>query len=347
MRLRSSKLVYVLLVMAAVHFASVACEAVQKKQSGHGLEPVIVLGDGESREIEFTEKRARIYIPVTIPPGRTGWFFIDTGISRSPVLRSDLAAAMGLEKYKDRKAMNIGKKFDTESWRVKEVRMGGGRYDDFFVQTYKGYDETLSNESRATGLDVIGILSVKFLEAFLTRIDYDSGLVSFDSVPAENPCTTSCGDAGDTFCIPFSYTQSERNILVEVRFNDLPTPVAIALNTGAPYTSVSKEILDRLGEERSGQIGFSGETRKREVGAVGGGKKFREEWVRMKSFSVGDARLEPFRLNMMAGTTLSEQRLNGLLGMNFLRNFNVTLDLKHKCLILEKNANYHRYGSRR
>ncbi|MFC1889140.1 tetratricopeptide repeat protein [Thermodesulfobacteriota bacterium] len=347
MRPWSRKLAMALAVLATIHFTLVECEAARKKKSGSKLEPVIIFGDGESNAIEFVE-RGLIFIAVTIPPGKTGYFMVDTGWSGSGAMRSDLVKAMGLEKYKNRKVMDVGKTFTATSWRVKEVRFGGNRYDDLFAQTYKGYDKTLARESEKLGSDVLGILSIKFMQKFLTRIDFDSGLISFEPIPEKDLCSSACNDevrelGEHPSCIRFTYIPSRQNIRIETYFNDLPYPIVLALDTGATHTPITEEILIRLGKEISGEIGFQGETEKMYVGAAGGVRKFKEEEVEVDSISVGEARLENFELDMLTGTTISKMRFSGLLGMDFLRNFNISLDLEHKCLVLAKNANYYKY----
>ena len=53
----------------------------------------------EPGQIEvFVDDSSRPGVPLpAIPPGETGFFFIDTGFSGSSVLRSDLVKAMGLD----------------------------------------------------------------------------------------------------------------------------------------------------------------------------------------------------------------------------------------------------------
>jgi len=323
----------------------------QQEKIQEKLESVIIFGDGESKSLEFVEKQDHIYIPVTIPPLEPKYFMIDTGWSGSSALRSDIVKSMGLKKFKKRKGYDIGGKVTFVSWRVKEVRLGGQPYDNFFVTTCDGFDRTLRSCSKGAEIEIIGILSVRFMEKFFTRIDFDADLITFDSDIPEQPACRTAGTGGDrtgapsTFSIPFSYVTD--TIRAEMCFNDLPYIVTLALDTGAGETIITEEILKNLGDKVTREIGFSGETEKRRTFGAADVHKFEEEEIRVASISLGKAKMLDFPLTMMSGMALRKVTphawTDGLLGITFLRNFNMGLDLENKCLTLEKNANYYVY----
>ena len=329
---------------------SAGCAAPSRLERVQGkLEPIIIFGDGESNSIEFVEKENHIYLQVTIPPLEPKYFLVDTGWGASSALRSDIVEAMGLEKYKERKYRDLTGKVKTTSWKVDEVRLGGLGYDKFFVLTSKGQDKSLGGFSKGAGIEVIGILSVRFMEKFITGIDFDAGLIHFDpDVSGQSPCGAARSgeeQAPDpsVFVTPFSFINWA--IRAETRFNDLPLIVPLSLDTGSDGTMITKRILENLGEEVGSELGFKGKTKKSRHIVAAHTSVFKSEEIRVASIAMGGAKLLDFPLTMTAGTSLGRGVLttDGLLGMDFLRNFNMRLDLKNKCVALEKNANYHVY----
>ncbi len=339
-----------ILLILIVSFLSAGCAAPSRQEKvQEKLEPVIIFGDGESDSIEFVEKKNHIYIPVTIPPLEPKYFLVDTGWGGSSALRSDIVEAMGLEKYKERKYRDLAGKVKTTSWKVDEVRLGGQDYDKFFVLTSKGQDKSLGGFSKGVGVEVIGILSVRFMEKFITGIDFDAGLIHFDpDVSGQSPCGGARSgeeQAPDPSVFVASFSLVNWAIRAETRFNDLPLIVTLSFDTGSDGTMITKRILENLGEEVGSELGFKGKTKKSRHIVAAHTSTFKSEEIRVASIAMGGAKLLDFPLTMTAGTSLGKGVLttDGLLGMDFLRNFNMRLDLKNKCVALEKNANYYVY----
>ena len=326
------------------------CAAPRQATPATTVEPLLIFGDGESASFDFIESGGTLFIPVTLPALGRKYFLLDTGWGGPSALRSDIVKAMGAEKVKVRKGYDVGGKITLVTWKVKEARIAGRRYAPFPVATCEGFDRLLRSLSWTRDgetHEVVGVLSIRVMEKFFVEIDLDAGRVTFDpEIPEQGSCRAprSGIDGGDpaTIFIPFSYIAG--TIRAETRLNDLPFLLTLKLDTGSTVTMIIEEILRNLGEETAGALGFSGETEESRWLAAADVRTFRGEDVRLASISVGEARLEDFPFTMTAGTTLRKRNPNrwtdGILGMDFLRHFNIRLDLKNQCIALERNRNY-------
>ena len=116
-------------------------------------------------------------------------------------------------------------------------------------------------------------------------------------------------------------------LLVPVRINGAG-PYDFVLDTGATLTCVDAALADSLGlAEASGRLGVG-------AGIQGGPGSMR--LVQIDSFSIGDARAEGL---MGCALDLAQIRsmgieIRGLVGLNFLTSFRVTLDFAADRLIL-------------
>ncbi len=104
-------------------------------------------------------------------------------------------------------------------------------------------------------------------------------------------------------------------------------PFDLILDTGATYTCVSESLAQRLDlPQRRLGVGIG-------VGVGGAGQV---RMVQMDSLRVGDAAVETVPACVLELTALRAiaSDVEGLLGLNFLRNYHVTLDFERNVLIL-------------
>lgn len=139
--------------------------------------------------------------------------------------------------------------------------------------------------------------------------------------------TTVATDTGETG-VPIRLAgPGEIALLVPVRING-GEPFDFVLDTGATLTCVDQALADSLGlPEARGTMG---------VGAGVGGATGSMALVEIDSLSVGDARAEA-----LTGCVLDLEQFrsmgleaHGLLGLNFLTSFRVTLDFEASRLTL-------------
>ncbi len=113
-------------------------------------------------------------------------------------------------------------------------------------------------------------------------------------------------------------------VLVSVKING-SGPITLILDTGADRTLVAPEALQRLGiSTENGPRGIlKGITGSSDVDAV---------WV--KSVEVGEARVGPLLIIAYDGEL---KNADGLLGRDFLAQFNVTIDSRERVVTLAPN----------
>lgn len=137
----------------------------------------------------------------------------------------------------------------------------------------------------------------------------------------EAPADTAAGEIG--------FRMAGRNaaaILVPVHING-EGPFDFVLDTGATLTCIERETAARLAlPEQRGALGVG-------VGIGGGG---RVDLVRVDSLRVGEARavgMTACVLDLQQFAAIGTP-IDGLLGLNFLRSFRMTLDFERNVLFL-------------
>jgi hypothetical protein len=126
--------------------------------------------------------------------------------------------------------------------------------------------------------------------------------------------------------IPYNpYEGSSRRIIIPVRFNDSVT-ANMALDTGAPGLVISTQLAEKLGlfEKDTGLL-------LTQAGGIGGSTPAMRTVI--DSIQVGDARDTFIPATITAKLTAA---FEGLVGMDFMSNFSVTIDTQGRKLVLEE-----------
>jgi hypothetical protein len=115
-------------------------------------------------------------------------------------------------------------------------------------------------------------------------------------------------------------------LIVPVHMNG-EGPFDFVLDTGATYTCVSPDLSDQLGlEEQQGQIGYGAG-----IGGSGQIQLMRADSVRLGAAQAFDMTVCVVMLDQLEATGLS---IDGLLGLNFLKEFRMTLDFERQVVRL-------------
>jgi hypothetical protein len=140
------------------------------------------------------------------------------------------------------------------------------------------------------------------------------------SLPLSSPVpSTSTGDSGaSTITVPV--LMNGASVIVPVMFNGT-LRANLALDTGATITVVSRRIASNLALSTLG-VG--------KVGTVSG--VITVPLVRLRSLKVGDAQVYDLVVSVHDFST--DPRVEGLLGLDFLKHFHVSLDARRNLLIL-------------
>ncbi|HEX2190407.1 MAG TPA: retropepsin-like aspartic protease [Longimicrobiaceae bacterium] len=139
----------------------------------------------------------------------------------------------------------------------------------------------------------------------------------------EAPADSAAGETAFRLAGP-----TEAAIIVPVHVNG-QGPFDFVLDTGATFTCVDRELSQRLGlPERRGAVGLGA--------GIGGSGQIR--LVRVDSLRVGAARAEDLtgcEVDLRHAAQVGIEA-DGLLGLNFLRPFRVTLDFERGVLVLQE-----------
>jgi hypothetical protein len=171
----------------------------------------------------------------------------------------------------------------------------------------------LARVGAAIGARVDGDLGFNFMKDFRVTVDYERQVVRF--APASE---ASRADGVPAHSVPFRLAAAKPLIVVPARANG-EGPFSFALDTGASRSFLSPELARRLGvatvEERA---------------ATGAGGAVRVSAGRLTSLAVGGASVRDHAIAvgdfLPAIGTAAGAELDGIIGYNFLREFQVTID---------------------
>lgn len=114
---------------------------------------------------------------------------------------------------------------------------------------------------------------------------------------------------------------------LSVRVNDLPFDALFLLDTGATTTIVTPLFARRI------ELVVPDDARHEEL-TVFGGRKVRMPLIRVARVAVGAARVDDLEIGVYDGFP-NARVIDGVLGLDFLRRFRVTVDTTNRVLRLE------------
>ena len=152
------------------------------------------------------------------------------------------------------------------------------------------------------------------LEKFFKALPVDLSLPLSSVVPS----SPRAGFGPNTTTIPV--VANGASVIVPATFNGV-LKANLALDTGATITVVSRRIASNLALR---ELGTS------KVGTVGG--IITVPLARLRSLKVGEAEVHDLVISIHDFST--DPRIEGLLGLDFLKHFHVSLDARRRLLIL-------------
>ena len=201
---------------------------------------------------------------------------------------------------------------------VREVQILSLRVGDAEMTGPTFMDDTDSHD----GLGAVGVLGRSFLDNFRVTMDFRQQVVAL--VPAASGGSGNRDPSVAAARVTRMPFPPHPHILVSSTINGRG-PITLVLDTGAPYTWLSAKAL------RS--VGISTENAESETLP---GRKVRAVRVDVASVEVGAAKVGPLKI----GTFVELETVagaDGLLGLDFLRNFTVTIDPTESVVTLERS----------
>ncbi|HEX3370629.1 MAG TPA: aspartyl protease family protein [Candidatus Cybelea sp.] len=246
-------------------------------------------------------------------------FVLDTGAGLN-LITTRLAAITGIEKAEVRCGTGA----------AGAVTLGLGTAETFCVGDISvrdsriGITDELLRIGAVVGAQIDGAVGYEFLQRFCVTIGYRRRIVTFSG-------STGSGADGRRKSLPFRLGKPEKPLIVVEAFINENGPFQLALDTGASTTTLSDEAALRLGLR---QMAIRA--------ATGAGGTIQAQAARVESIRLGDDRAGPLDVVVTNATgrvsrALGEP-LDGILGYNFLSNFEVVIDYPHSSIVLSKTG---------
>ena len=257
-----------------------------------------------------------ILVPVHVNGKGPFPFILDTGASHcalSPGLSSTLGIAPGLEKH----AVGAGGPVKLSFARVSAISVGSVQTEDVDVAV-TGEIERIA---AAIGTEADGSLGFNFLKDFRLTLDYQRNIMRLDrNAPNGNQ------DGGQPASLTsFRLAAPATPLILAPVFVNGQGPFEFAVDTGASSTILAPGLARELGIQTV------------EVGpATGGGGQIRMFAGRVSSLAVGNAQALDHGVGVSEFLEMVSAaagvKLDGIVGYNFLNQFQVTIDYPRSTL---------------
>jgi predicted aspartyl protease len=257
-----------------------------------------------------------ILVPVEVNEQGPFDFILDTGAGTS-LLGIELADKLKVKVLGSKQGASAGGAVSVSLAKVDSFSVGESRMVDIDVGIVD-----LKHIGAAVGAKIDGDLGYNFLKSFRVSIDYEKCQLRLD-----DPRRLDVFHRSGRTEVPLRLASPAKPlILVEVHANR-KGPFQFAIDTGTSTTAITPELAKKLGVKGS-PIG-QGTTAGAHVAVTAG---------MLDSFMVGGAKID--RMPVVIAdffAALSEAvgaKLDGIVGYNFLRNYNVVIDYPNERLSL-------------
>lgn len=261
------------------------------------------------------EAQPLILLPAQVNGHGPFSFVLDTGAAVN-LITNNLAAVAGIEAAEVRSGTGAAGAVTVGVGMAASLCVG----DACEVGVRIAITDELLRIGEKVGKTIDGAVGYEFLQRFCVTIDYRRRIATFSR--------SIDGDAtGTQTPIPFRLAKPEKPlVLVEAFVND-DGPFQFALDTGASMTTLSGGVASRLALNRTPM-----------PAATGAGGAVQAEAARVESVRVGDAAAGPLGVVITNVTDVVSrvlgEPLDGILGYNFLRNFEVVIDYPRTAIAL-------------
>jgi predicted aspartyl protease len=257
-----------------------------------------------------------ILLPVHVNDHGPFDFILDTGAGTS-LLSSDLSQQLKVKVVGSKEGQSAGGKVSVSLAKVDSLAVGEAKVDDVDVGIVD-----LSHIGKTIGAKIDGDLGYNFLKHFRIAIDYGECVIRFDDPKR----VESFGRTPQTEVAMRLASPAKPLVLVDVHANGRG-PFQFAIDTGTSTTAITPELAKQLGVATK-PIGP----------ATTGGAQVDMTAGTLKSFQVGGAKVDNMAVVVanffeMLSTAVGT-KLDGIVGYNFLHNYNVVFDYPNELLSL-------------
>jgi|CZKC01.1.fsa_nt_gi predicted aspartyl protease len=288
------------------------------------LAPTVASDEGvPSKDVLFRlagGQNPLILVPVYVDGKGPYEFILDTGAYRC-LLSPELSASIGIRPESQQRATGAGGAIKISSAHVTSLAVGTARQENLEV----AITGELSRFGEAVQSKVDGVLGSNFLKDFRVTVDYRRGVVRLARPSAQARAEGSVRSAAS---ISFKLAMPSKPLILVPVFVNGRGPFQFVLDTGASRTTLSFDLARKLGivaiGDRSG---------------TGAGGQVRMLSATVDSLTVGKASLSdaPVSVGGFLGnfSSVVGMKLDGIVGNDFLSQFEVTIDYLHGALDLK------------
>jgi len=268
-----------------------------------------------------------ILLPVHVNEHGPFDFIFDTGAGTS-LLSAELSKQLGVKVIGSKEGQSAGGKVSVSLAKVDSLSVAESKVDDVDVGIVD-----LSQIEKTIGVKIDGDLGYNFLKHFRIAIDYRECVIRFDDPKR----VESFGRTPQAQIAMRLASPAKPLVLVDVRANGRGPfqfvrangrgPFQFAIDTGTSTTAITPELAKKL--RVAGSPVGAATTAGAPVDVTAG---------TLKSFQVGDAKVDKMDVVVadffeMLSTAVGT-KLDGIVGYNFLRQYQVVFDYPNELLSL-------------
>jgi predicted aspartyl protease len=252
-----------------------------------------------------------ILVPVYVEEKGPFQFILDTGSFRC-LLSPELSASLGIRKEAELQVTGIGGTMKISSAHVASLAVGSARRQNVEV----AITDELSRFREAVQNRVDGVVGFNFLKDFRVLLDYQHNVLHLS--PSSAALRDESSERSAT-SISFKLASSEQPLLLLLLFVNGLGPFQFVVDSGTSRTTFSFELSRKLGIVAVG-----------DRNGTGGGGDVRILSGTVDSLAVGKTSTQ--NLSVGVGEFLGKLsalvgvKFDGIVGNNFLNQFEVTID---------------------
>jgi predicted aspartyl protease len=260
-----------------------------------------------------------ILVPASVNDSEPQEFILDTGAGVS-LLTPEFAERMGVAATETKEGMGAGGKVAISLGVARSLSIGESKIENVQV----AITDELRRIGAVIGAHVEGNVGYNYLKNFSLTIDYQNNILRLAQA---KPNSNGASDSASRTEIKFKLAHPAKPlILLPVSING-EGPYIFAVDTGASSTVISPEVAETLAIERTSIPELTG-----------AGGAMRASTGVARSLAVGKAEIENLAVVVADFLGMLSQavgtKLDGIIGYNFLKEFEVTIDYPNETLRL-------------
>jgi predicted aspartyl protease len=249
-------------------------------------------------------------------------FILDTGASHC-LLSPELSAMLGIRPEEEKQAMGAAGPVKLAFAHVSSISIGSARQANLKV----ALTSEIQRVAAAIRSRIDGVLGFDFLKDFILVIDYRASAFRL-ALPSEH----GNGNANPSRAsIPFKLASSSKPLILVPAMVNGQGPFQFALDTGASRTMLSSRLAEKLAIVTTG-----------DRSVTGGGGQIKILAGKLNSLAVGNSAVRDHVIGageflIMLSKAIGAE-LDGILGYNFLNQFQVTINYPSSTLELVSSS---------